>query len=56
MERFRELPEGTKIITVNDALTEYRPEAPFRVLKQFSAASFTWGITDVYLQIKQTHS
>lgn len=55
MERFRELPEGTKIITVSYALTEYRPEAPFRVLKQFSVP-FTWGITDVYLQIKQTHS
>ena len=40
MERFRELPEGTKIITVSYALTEYRPEAPFRVLKQFSRSLY----------------
>ncbi len=54
MERFRDLPEGTKLITVSYAL-EYRPEAPFRVLKQFSVP-FTWGTTDVYLQIKQTQA
>ncbi len=54
IEQLSHLPEGTKIITVSYALTEYQPEAPFHILKQFSA-SFTWGTTDVYLQIKQEH-
>ena len=52
IERFSQLPEGTKIITVSYALTEYQSEAPFEVLKQFPA-SFTWGKTDVYLQVKK---
>lgn len=51
IERFSYLPEGTKIITVSYALAEYQPEAPFKLVKQFPA-SFTWGETDVYLQVK----
>lgn len=51
IDRFSLLPDGTKIITVSYALTEYQPEAPFQVLKQF-ASSFTWGKADVYLQVK----
>jgi SAM-dependent methyltransferase len=53
IDRLSALPKGTKIITVSYALTEFQPESPFRVIKQFSA-SFTWGETDVYLQVKRT--
>lgn len=52
IQRFSQLPVGTKIITVSYALTDYQSQAPFQLLKQFPIA-FTWGITDVYLQIKQ---
>lgn len=52
IERFSHLPEGTKIITVSYALTEFQPESPFQVKQQFPA-SFTWGTTDVYLQVKK---
>jgi SAM-dependent methyltransferase len=51
IENFKQLPEGTKIITVSYPL-EYRPEAPFQIVKQFTAP-FTWGTTDVYLQLKK---
>ncbi len=44
------LPKGTKIITVSYAITDIIPEAPYRTEHKFSAA-FTWGITDVYLQL-----
>lgn len=54
IERFSKLPKGTKIITVSYSLTEFQPKAPFKIIKQFSAA-FTWGQTDVYLQIKKGH-
>lgn len=52
IERFSHLPEGTEIITVSYALTDFQPEAPFKVIKQFPA-SFTWGTTDVYLQVRK---
>lgn len=51
IERLCQLPKGSKIITVSYALTEFQPEAPFRVIKQF-LAPFTWGETDIYLQEK----
>lgn len=51
IENLSKLPKGTKIITVSYALNEFQPEAPFRIIKQFSAP-FTWGETDVYLQEK----
>lgn len=44
------LPKGTKIITVSYAITDIIPKAPYRIERKFSAA-FTWGITDVYLQL-----
>lgn len=50
---FSHLPKGTKIITVSYALTEYQPTAPFQILKQFPA-SFNWGKTTVYLQVKNS--
>lgn len=52
IDRLSELPKGTKVITVSYALTEFQPAAPFRVIKQMTA-SFTWGKTDVYLQVKK---
>ena len=52
---FSQLPVGTKIITVSYALTEYQPESPFQVVKQFEER-FTWGIADVYLQVKAAKS
>jgi SAM-dependent methyltransferase len=51
IDHFMHLPKGTKIITVSYALTEYRFDAPFQVLKQFEAP-FTWGKANVYLQVK----
>lgn len=53
IEQFIQLPEGTKIITVSYALTEYQPEAPFVILKQFPV-SLTWGGTTATLQVKKT--
>lgn len=52
INRFSELPKGTKIITVSYALTEFESETPFRLIKQIPA-SFTWGQTNVYLQVKE---
>jgi SAM-dependent methyltransferase len=52
IEQFSQLPKKTKIITVSYALTDFQPEAPFQVVKQLTA-SFTWGETDVYLQVKK---
>jgi len=52
IERFSRMPEGTKIITVSYALTDYQPFSPFVLIKQFSA-SFTWGNATVSLQVKK---
>ena len=49
IERLIQLPKGTKIITVSYALTDFQPNAPFRIVKHF-LAPFTWGKTYVYLQ------
>lgn len=51
IDRFSSLQTGTKIITVSYSLNEFRPSAPFRLLKQFPAF-FTWGIADVYCQVR----
>src|SRR5262249_24856476 len=51
VEKFKALPKGTRVITVSYSLNEFVPEAPFELLKQFPA-QFTWGITDVYYQVK----
>lgn len=47
---FSKLPQGAKIITVSYALTDFQPDAPFQVIKQFPA-SFTWGQTTVTVQV-----
>lgn len=51
IQRFSHLPSGTKVITVSYSLTECLPEAPFRVVSQFTAP-FTWGEAEVYLQLR----
>ncbi len=51
ISRFERLPRGTKVITVSYALNEYKPDTHFEVLSCFPA-SFTWGVANVYLQVK----
>lgn len=51
IDLFKQLPKGTKLITVSYSLIEHQPKAPFQVVKQFSAP-FTWGRADVFLQVK----
>lgn len=50
IQKFKKLPKGTKIITVSYSLNSYSDEFLFKVVKTFPA-EFTWGTTDVYLQI-----
>ena len=47
--RFEKLPKGTRVITVSYPLTDYTEG--YEVISCFSAP-FTWGDTEVYLQIK----
>ncbi len=49
IERLRDLPSGTRIITVSYPLTDYTSEPLFEVMKVFSAR-YTWGAADVYIQ------
>jgi hypothetical protein len=48
--KFSKLPAGTKIITVSYSLGEYSEENRFEIMKRFTVP-FTWGETDVFLQI-----
>ncbi len=52
IEHFSRLPRGTKVITVSYSLSHYTSRSGFEVMKRFPA-KFTWGIADVYLQIKK---
>lgn len=52
IERFKELPAGTKIITVSYPLTDYIDEPLFEVMKRFEV-TYTWGLADVYLHLKK---
>lgn len=52
IKRLSRLPPGTKIITVSYPLKEFAKEPLFEVIKRFEA-TFTWGATDVYLQIRK---
>lgn len=49
---FSRLPSGTKVITVSYSLREFQEDAPFQVVNQIQGA-FTWGKTEVYLQVRQ---
>lgn len=50
VSKFSKLPSGTKIITVSYPLTDYAAETAFEVMKRFTVP-FTWGTSDVFLQI-----
>lgn len=50
IDRFRDLPSGTKIVTISFALTEYTSEQTFELMKQFPVR-FPWGVTDAYLHL-----
>lgn len=52
IKRFKDLPSGTRIITVSYSLSEYTDEPLFETMKRFPAR-FTWGSGDVYIQAKK---
>lgn len=52
IDKLKGLPSGTKIITVSYPLTTYAAEQVFDLVKTFPA-EFTWGETEVYLQIRK---
>jgi SAM-dependent methyltransferase len=49
--KFKTLPQGTRIISVSYPLTDYDNGGSFEVMQRFPA-QFTWGIADIYLQIR----
>jgi SAM-dependent methyltransferase len=49
-DKLTRMKKGTKVITVSFPLTDYPLADKWELQKQFRA-SFTWGSTDVYLQI-----
>lgn len=51
IDKFDELPKGTKVITVSYPLTHFSSKSRFEIIKSFSG-KFTWGETEVYVQIK----
>jgi hypothetical protein len=51
IKKFKNLPVGTKIITVSYPLSDYASEPIFRVLHTFSVP-FNWGEAEVYLQVR----
>lgn len=52
VDKLKNLPKGTKIITVSFPLTEYTKEPLFEVMNCFQGV-FPWGITDIYLHYKK---
>jgi len=46
-KKFKELPSGTKIITVSNKL-----EAPYLKVKEEMTGFFSWGFEDVYLHVR----
>jgi hypothetical protein len=52
IDRFSALAPGTKIITVSYPLSDYTSKPLFELMKRFPV-KFSWGIADVYLQIKK---
>ncbi|MFQ5729199.1 MAG: methyltransferase domain-containing protein [Waddliaceae bacterium] len=51
IEKLKEVPSGTKIISVSYPLTSYMQEPLFELRGAFSAR-FTWGESTVYLQVR----
>lgn len=52
IKHFKDLPQGTRIITVSYSLSDYTNEPLFETMKRFPAR-FTWGKGDVYIQVKK---
>jgi SAM-dependent methyltransferase len=52
IDKLKNLPSGTRIITVSYPLTNYTTETLFEIRKVFSC-QFTWGETEVYLQVRK---
>lgn len=52
VDKLARLPEGTKIITVSYALTEYMRKPLFELVKTIPV-KFAWGEADVYLQVRK---
>ncbi|MBS0656548.1 MAG: class I SAM-dependent methyltransferase, partial [Verrucomicrobia bacterium] len=50
IERCKELPAGTKIITISYSLLEYTDLPQFELIKTVDV-SFAWGSTQAYIQI-----
>lgn len=51
IEKFEKLPKGTRLITVSYSLEEFGSDA--FILQRCFPVSFTWGIGDVYLQVRK---
>ena len=51
INRFRDLPAGTRVITVSYPLSDYTEEPLFEVMHCFPA-KFSWGVGDVYIQTR----
>lgn len=49
-DKLTRMKKGTKVITISFPLTEYPLGEKWDLQKEFRA-SFTWGVTDVYLQV-----
>ncbi len=52
IEKFEQMPSGTKIVTVSYPLKDYTDSGCFEVMKYFTVP-FPWGSGDVYVQIKK---
>jgi SAM-dependent methyltransferase len=52
VEKFAQLPSGTKIVTVSYPVTDYTSKPVFEVMKRFPA-QFTWGEGDVFIQLRK---
>lgn len=50
--KLEKLPSGTKIVTVSFPIEDYADKPIFEVMKRFPV-KFTWGVADVYLQIRK---
>jgi Methyltransferase domain len=50
IKKFKELPRGTKIVTVSYPLTDYSSSSCFLLMKHFTVP-FTWGEADLFLHV-----
>jgi len=52
VKKLEKMPPGTKVISVSYPLSDYGGEGVFEVMRRFPAR-FTWGVGDVYLQVRK---